>query len=280
MDLCQGKLRNAIPRDKSIPFVEDGRKDLSFESARNVRENWRDGIRDPKDCEGKLSKSVESWCIHCTENTKLSGGRTRCVDESPRWTLGDPPKYVERRPACLNCLSEGRSRGARFVPVDVTIPSIYKKRISTFEENFGSLGDTKAEALAVEPKSSRKPRTPARPRPSRAKAPAKLKSLEANISSKQESSLTTAEEKQNRIAFRNTINDSASDNGLTTGPTLGKFVNGVVPASDQSPTLQRTPADTPHQQTIGVTSKRPPMSISDLPFLPETKSEIKRQCIA
>jgi hypothetical protein len=33
------------------------------------------------------------------------------------------------------------------------------------------------------------------PRPFRAKAPAKLKSLEANISSKQESSLTTAEEK-------------------------------------------------------------------------------------
>ena len=156
----KGSSEVSIPKDKSILFVEGGRKDLSFESARNVREDWRDGIRDPKDCEGKLSKSVESWCIHCTENTKLSGGRTRCVDESPRWTLGDPPKYVERRPACLNCLSEGRPRGARFVPVDVTIPSIYKKRISTFEENFGSLEeDTKAEALAVEPKSSKKPRT-------------------------------------------------------------------------------------------------------------------------
>jgi hypothetical protein len=157
-NLCQGKLRSIIPRDKSILFVEDGRKDLSFESTRNVREDWRDGIRDPKDYEEeKLSKSVESWCIHCTENTKLSGGRTRCVDERPRWTLGDPPKYVERRPACLNCLSEGRPRGARFVPVDVTIPSIYKKRISTFEENFGSLEeDTKAEVLAVEPKSSKK----------------------------------------------------------------------------------------------------------------------------
>jgi hypothetical protein len=61
------------------------------------------------------------------------------------------------------------------------------------------------------------PRAPADPRPSRAKAPTKLKSLEANFSSRQESSSTAAEEKQ---------------------------------------------------------------TISDLPFLPETKSEIKRQRIA
>ena len=99
--------------------------------------------------------------------------------------MGGPPKYVERRSDCLNCLSEGRPGGARFVPVDATIPSIDKKRVSTFEENWGKLQeDIKAEVLGVEPESSKKPRTPAGPRPSRAKAPAKLKSFEANVSSK------------------------------------------------------------------------------------------------
>ncbi|KAF7513854.1 hypothetical protein GJ744_006468 [Endocarpon pusillum] len=46
------------------------------------------------------------------------------------------------------------------------------------------------------------------------------------------------------------------------------------------PTPQRPSANTLHQQTIGVISKRPLISISDLPFLLETKSEIKRQRIA
>ena len=180
--------------------------------------------------------------------------------------MGDPPKYVERQPICLNCRLEGRPSGARFVPVDATIPSIYKTRVTTFEENFGNLDEnTKAEALAVEPKSSKKPRASAGPRPSRTKAPAELKSLEANVSSKQESSPTTAEEKQNGVVFRNAANASASDSGLATGPTHGKF------ASDRSPTPQRTSADTPHQPNIGVTSKRPPKPISDLPSLPENE---------
>src|SRR4051794_9687553 len=85
---------------------------------------------------------------------------------------------------------------------------------------------------------------------------------------------------KNGIVFRNTANASASDSGLATDPTHGKFVNRVVPVSDQSPILQRTSADTPHQPNIGVTSKRPPILTSDLPSLPETKLEIKRQRIA
>jgi hypothetical protein len=101
-----------------------------------------------------------------------------------------------------------------------------------------------------------------------------LKSLEANFPSKQESSPTTAEEKQSGIVFRNTTNASASD------LTHGKFVNRAVPASDQSPTLQCASADTPYQPNIEITSKRPPMLISDLPSLPETESKIKRQRIA
>ena len=148
--LCQGKLRAAVPKDPSIPFVWPNQPDLSAKIARNIREDWRGSIRDAKDCEGKLSQPVESWCIHCNESTKLKGDRTLYLDEIPRWTIGDPPKYVERRPQCLNCLSEGRPGSARFVPVDATIPSIYKKRISSFEKNWGKLQkDVKAEALGA-----------------------------------------------------------------------------------------------------------------------------------
>ena len=75
-------------------------------------------IRDPKHCEGELSQPVESWYINYTKNTKLTDDHTRHVNESPRWTLGDPPKYVKRQPIYLNCWSEGRSTGARFIPVD------------------------------------------------------------------------------------------------------------------------------------------------------------------
>jgi hypothetical protein len=178
----------AIPGDPSIPFVWDKRVELSAKGARNIREDWRGGIRDPKDCEGTLSQPVESWCIHCTERTKLKGDRTRYVDESPRWTKGEPPKYVERRPLCLNFLAEGRPGTARFVSVDTKIPSIYKKRVSTFEKHWWNLQEgVKADVLGTEAKSSTKPRAPALPSLSRAKAPAELKSLEANVSSKQES---------------------------------------------------------------------------------------------
>jgi hypothetical protein len=62
--------------------------------------------------------------------------------------------------------------------------------------------------LGVEPKSSKTPRAPAGPRPSRAKALAKLKGLKANISSMLEGSSTVIEEKQNGLL-------SASDCSLT-----------------------------------------------------------------
>lgn len=94
------------------------------------------------------------------------------------------------------------------------------------------------------------------------------------------SSSTAAEEKQNEMACRDAANAFTFDSCLATDPTHGKFINGVVPASDHSPTPQRPSANKLHQQTIGVISKRPLISISDLSFLPETKSEIKRQRIA
>lgn len=102
--------------------------------------------------------------------------------------MGDPPKYVERRPRCLNCISEGKPGTARFVPVDVTILSTNRTRVSTFEKkNWGKLQEnTKAEVLGLGLKSSKTPRASADPRPSRAKAPTKLESLEANFRQKQE----------------------------------------------------------------------------------------------
>ena len=162
----------------------------------------------------------------CTGSTKLTDNRTRLVDKSPRWTLGDPPKYVERRPRCLNCLLEGRPGTARFVPVDATIPSTYRTRVSTFEKNWGKLQeDTKAEVLGLELKSSKTPRALAGPRPSRAKAPTKLKSLEANFSSKQESSSTAVEEKQMGSLSAMLQMRSASDS---------KFVNGYRVSGSRS----------------------------------------------
>jgi len=155
-DLCQGKLRYAIPKDLSIQHVWPKLAALSIETARNISKDWQGCIRDPKDCKGKLSQPVESWCFRCKESTKLSGDHTRCIDKTPQWTLGDPPKYVERQPRCLNCQSGGRPR---FVPVDATIPSIDKAKLSTFEKNWGKLPkDVKAQALGVEPKSSKTPR--------------------------------------------------------------------------------------------------------------------------
>lgn len=274
--ICQGKCRAGIPRDSSIPFVWGSRPDLSAQISPRIREDWRETIRDPKDCEGKLSQPLESWCIICKENTQLLGDRTRYLDEVPRWTIGDPPKYVERRPICLNCQSEGRPGTARFVPVDATIPSIYKKKLTSIEKNFGGLQkDVKAEALGVERTSSKKPRAPAGPRPSRAQALAnKSKSLEANVLSKLENSSIAVEEEQNRIALSNIANASAFDSCLTISPSHGNLVNEVAP------TLKRPLTNMPHRSSIGGASKRPLESTSGLFFLPETKSKVKQQRIA
>ncbi len=103
--------------------------------------------------------TVTCWCIHCKENAKLRDGRTTYVDMSPRWVLGTPSNYVERRPKCLTCPVNGRSSASRFVPVDASIPSIYMKRVSTFGLRWGTLKDNvKAELLWCEPESKGNPR--------------------------------------------------------------------------------------------------------------------------
>jgi hypothetical protein len=269
--ICQGKCRGGIPKDSSIPFVWGSRPDLSAQISRRIRDDWRETIRDPKDCEGKLSQPVESWCIICKENTQLLGDRTRYLDEVPRWTIGDPAKYVERRPMCLNCQSEGRPGTARFVPVDA-IPSIYKKRLTSIEKNFGELPkDVKAEVFRIERTSSRKPRALVCPRPSRAQAVAdKSKSLEASVLSKLQTPAIVVEEEQNRIAFSNIAKISAFDSCLMISPSHGNLVNKVAP------TLKRPLTNIPHGSSIGGASKRLLESTSSLSFLPETKSKVKR----
>ena len=46
IDLCQGKLRGAIPKDPSIPFVWNAREHLLINTARNISEDWRSSISD------------------------------------------------------------------------------------------------------------------------------------------------------------------------------------------------------------------------------------------
>jgi hypothetical protein len=124
----------------------------------------------------------------CKESTKLAGDRSGCVDVTPRQTLGDPPKYVKRQVVCLNCVSESRSGSARLVPDNETIPSVYEKRPSAFEKTFRDCMKTSKRKRSKLSLKFKKAQAPVGPRLSRAKAPVKLRRLEANISSALESS--------------------------------------------------------------------------------------------
>ena len=155
---CKGSQQGAVPRDDT-PHVWAKRLELSATTARKIRGQWRGAVRSPEDCNEALAKPVESWCIHCKEKTKVHSNGDRFIDTSPRWDLGSPPKYIERRPNCLNCPLEGRTGTARFVPINSKIISIYKKRLSQFEEQWGHLPKSiKGEVLSMEPCSTSKPR--------------------------------------------------------------------------------------------------------------------------
>ena len=156
--VCQGKQRVAVPKNTDIPFTYGSRSDLVGSITRKPNESWQDLIQS-QDRQGVLPLTVTSWCIHCKENTRLKDGRNTYVDMSPRWILGIPSKYIERRPKCLTCPVNGRSSETRFVPVDASIPSIYMKKLSRFNLRWGTLKDNvKAEVLGCEPESNKKPR--------------------------------------------------------------------------------------------------------------------------
>lgn len=58
-DSCQGKLRYAIPKNLSIQHVWPKLAALSIETARNISEDWRGCIQDPKD--SRLVRRGLSW---------------------------------------------------------------------------------------------------------------------------------------------------------------------------------------------------------------------------
>ena len=157
--MCQGKLRFAVPKDLDIPYTASDRSSLLLTIARKSHESWRDSLVQPGESTQALPSVVASWCIHCEENTRLKDGRASYEDRSPRWVLGTPSKYVERRPKCLTCQVKGRSGTGRFIPTDASIPSIHGRKLWIFDKRWGSLRDgVKAEILGCESKGTRKPR--------------------------------------------------------------------------------------------------------------------------
>ena len=84
-----------------------------------------------------LPTTVEGWCIeyrYRTSVSKLSGGGVVLVDEKPRWTVGTPAKYLERKLKCLTYREESN----RFIPVDDKILSIVKIEFITFIKEFNN----------------------------------------------------------------------------------------------------------------------------------------------
>lgn len=143
---------------------------LLVTKARKSHESWRDTLIQSHNDRKGLPLTVASWCIHCKENTRLVHDKTVHVDENPRWVLGTPSKYVERRPKCLTCQVNGRPGTGRFVPVDASIPSVYGRKLMMLERRWGILGDeVKAAVLGCEPKgTTRKPKVgKAKPRTSK-----------------------------------------------------------------------------------------------------------------
>lgn len=138
--LCSGTGRYyAIPVKAPIPSCFPQRRSLQA-LRRPPRMDWQRGMCTPSKCEN-LPPAVESWCIECREGTLLSDGSNKCVDLNPRWTMGSPPKYIERRPNCLKC-----DAGSRFIPIDEEIPSIGTQILRSFAEEFGELSDGGLEA--------------------------------------------------------------------------------------------------------------------------------------
>ncbi|ERF68565.1 hypothetical protein EPUS_04663 [Endocarpon pusillum Z07020] len=92
---------------------------------------WETLLRPAGDPE--VPQTVETWCHRCKEDTKTVDRSSIYVDKDPRWTIGNHPMYVERKPTCKICADQGRV--ARFVPVDGKILSIFQTTlIETWRE--------------------------------------------------------------------------------------------------------------------------------------------------
>lgn len=92
------------------------------------------------DVEPRFSQPVESVYIRYGDQTRLKDGGNVYIDDQPRWTQGAKrPLYVERMPACLNCVSETRSLSDRFIPRDSSIPSINSHTLADKTSEFRNI---------------------------------------------------------------------------------------------------------------------------------------------
>lgn len=134
-------MRDFVPRDDSMPVIQNGVGLLSTAPPIMQRETYKDLLRSVNDLTPQQAQPVESFCIRCRENTLLSDGSKVYVDKQPLWTLGNSrPLYVERRPSCMTCKLHGEPTG-RFIPKDQEIPSIYGQSLSILAELYGGYDD-------------------------------------------------------------------------------------------------------------------------------------------
>jgi len=129
------------PKDGSISSCFPNKESL-LALRRAPRTNWQRCVRAKDMCKDLPSK-VQSWCIECKEKSRLSDGGNKCLDMDPRWTRGKPPKYIERRPNCLNC-----NAGSRFIPIDTKILSVGTQMLRAFADEFADL-DERAFEIAL-----------------------------------------------------------------------------------------------------------------------------------
>lgn len=94
------------------------------------RGSWARLVRNPIESQA-LPLQVEIWCQKCQENTIISprsqysiAGSKWPMDKEPKWTAGEPAKYIEPKPICLKCTSGIKWPWKRFIPVNPEIPSI------------------------------------------------------------------------------------------------------------------------------------------------------------
>ena len=114
---CQCRSRKgSMPIDQNIPFQHPA----SAGHVKTTGSEWETLLRPAGDPE--VPRTVETWCHRCKEDTKTVDRSSIYVDKDPRWTIGNHPMYVERKPTCKICADQGRV--ARFVFVDDKILSI------------------------------------------------------------------------------------------------------------------------------------------------------------
>jgi hypothetical protein len=94
-------------------------------------EYWPRVVRNPAQSQ-TLPPQVEIWCQKCQENNTTTSMRPPYstakskwpVDRKPKWTRGNPARYIEPKLKCLNCASGTQWPWKGFIPVSPEIPSI------------------------------------------------------------------------------------------------------------------------------------------------------------